>query len=77
MAETVYRGTGRRKRSVARVMIQSGQGRVMVNGRDGYVILSHAGPHAVLVVLARKDSKLGLIFLDMGRAAKSVEEALK
>jgi len=34
MAETVYRGTGRRKRSVARVMIQSGQGRVMVNGRD-------------------------------------------
>jgi len=34
MAETVYRGTGRRKSSVARVMIQSGQGRVMVNGRD-------------------------------------------
>ncbi len=34
MAETVYRGTGRRKRSVARVMIQSGQGRVMVNGRE-------------------------------------------
>jgi len=34
MAETVYRGTGRRKSSVARVMIQSGQGRVMVNGRE-------------------------------------------
>jgi len=34
MAETVYRGTGRRKSSVARVMIQSGQGRVTVNGRD-------------------------------------------
>jgi len=34
MAETVYRGTGRRKSSVARVMIQSGQGRIMVNGRD-------------------------------------------
>ena len=34
MAETVYRGTGRRKRSVARVMIQSGQGRIMVNGRE-------------------------------------------
>ena len=34
MAETVYRGTGRRKSSVARVLIQSGQGRVMVNGRE-------------------------------------------
>ena len=34
MAETVYRGTGRRKTSVARVMIQSGQGRIMVNGRE-------------------------------------------
>ncbi len=34
MAETVYRGTGRRKRSVARVMIQSGQGRIMINGRE-------------------------------------------
>lgn len=34
MAETMYRGTGRRKRSVARVIIQSGKGRVMVNGRE-------------------------------------------
>ena len=34
MAETVYRGTGRRKRSVARVMINSGAGRITVNGRD-------------------------------------------
>jgi len=34
MAETVYRGTGRRKSSVARVMIQSGKGRIMVNGRE-------------------------------------------
>ncbi len=34
MAETIYRGTGRRKRSVARVMIQPGQGRILVNGRE-------------------------------------------
>lgn len=34
MAETMYRGTGRRKRSVARVIIQSGKGRVLVNGRE-------------------------------------------
>jgi small subunit ribosomal protein S9 len=34
MAETFYRGTGRRKRSVARVMVQSGQGNITVNGRE-------------------------------------------
>ncbi|MDQ6969274.1 MAG: 30S ribosomal protein S9 [Mariprofundus sp.] len=34
MAETVYRGTGRRKRSVARVLINAGAGRIMVNGRE-------------------------------------------
>jgi len=34
MAETQYRGTGRRKRSVARVIITSGKGKVQVNGRE-------------------------------------------
>ncbi|MDX8408062.1 MAG: 30S ribosomal protein S9 [Mariprofundaceae bacterium] len=34
MAETFYRGTGRRKRSIARVMIQPGKGKIMVNGRE-------------------------------------------
>jgi len=34
MAETTYRGTGRRKSSVARVTIQPGSGRIEVNGRD-------------------------------------------
>ncbi len=34
MAETFYRGTGRRKRSIARVMIQPGKGKIVVNGRE-------------------------------------------
>jgi small subunit ribosomal protein S9 len=33
-AQTQYRGTGRRKRSVARVIIKPGKGLVKVNGRD-------------------------------------------
>lgn len=33
MAETFYRGTGRRKRSIARVMIKSGKGEININGR--------------------------------------------
>jgi small subunit ribosomal protein S9 len=33
MTDTVYRGTGRRKCSVARVMIQPGSGQVKINDR--------------------------------------------
>jgi len=34
MADNYYRGTGRRKSSVARVMIKPGSGQVQINGRD-------------------------------------------
>ncbi len=34
MAEALYRGTGRRKTSVARVRLVPGDGRITVNGRD-------------------------------------------
>ena len=34
MAEALYRGTGRRKTAVARVMLLPGEGKVTVNGRD-------------------------------------------
>lgn len=34
MADVVYRGTGRRKRSIARVIIAPGTGRFTVNGRS-------------------------------------------
>ncbi len=34
MADEMYRGTGRRKRSIARVMIKPGSGQISINGRD-------------------------------------------
>ncbi len=34
MAQALYRGTGRRKTSVARVRIMPGDGKITVNGRD-------------------------------------------
>ena len=34
MAEALYRGTGRRKTAVARVMLLPGDGKITVNGRD-------------------------------------------
>ena len=42
---------------------------VYVRGDSGYVILMSIGEDAVLTVLAREEAKLGLIFLDMKRAA--------
>jgi predicted regulator of Ras-like GTPase activity (Roadblock/LC7/MglB family) len=42
---------------------------VYVRGNEGYVFLKAVGLEAVLTVLARREAKLGLIFLDMKRAA--------
>jgi uncharacterized protein len=45
---------------------------VYIRGANGYVILTSVGEEAVLTVLARKDAKLGLVFLDMRRAAEDL-----
>lgn len=49
---------------------------VMVKGKEGYILLTHAGPDAVLSVLARPTAKLGLIFLDARRASESIAKVL-
>jgi uncharacterized protein len=49
---------------------------VFVKGDAGYVVIMHAGAYAVLVAMARKDAKLGLIFLDLSRAAVEVGNIL-
>ena len=49
---------------------------LFVKGDNGYVIIMQAGPHAVLLAMTRKEAKLGLIFLDMSRAAEAVKDIL-
>ncbi|MGC1121375.1 MAG: roadblock/LC7 domain-containing protein [Candidatus Methanofastidiosia archaeon] len=49
---------------------------VYVKGENGYVILMSAGENAVLTALARKDAKLGLVFLDMKRTAEEIKESV-
>ncbi len=49
---------------------------LFVKGDKGYVLAVNAGPDAVLLALARKEAKLGLIFLDISRAATRIAEAL-
>ncbi len=45
---------------------------VLIKGAHGYVLLTNAGTDAVLAVIAKASAKLGLIFLDVKRAAESV-----
>lgn len=49
---------------------------VLVKGATGYVLMIYAGKEAVLTVLAKPNAKLGLIFLDVKRAAESISELL-
>lgn len=49
---------------------------VYVRGANGYVILSAVGEEAVLTVLARQEAKLGLVFLDMRRAAEDLNRLI-
>ena len=49
---------------------------VLIKGNHGYVLMVYAGSEAVLTVMAKPNAKLGLIFLDVKRAAESVTELL-
>jgi len=58
-----------------RIATELGRGtleQVYVKGEKGYVVLMAIGEDAVLTALAREQAKLGLIFLDMRRAAADI-----
>ncbi|HUX76948.1 MAG TPA: roadblock/LC7 domain-containing protein [Anaerolineae bacterium] len=62
-----------------RIASELGRGvlnQVYVRGNHGYVLLTSVGEEAVLTVLAREGAKLGLIFLDMRRAAEDLTDLL-
>ena len=47
---------------------------VYIRGEDGFVLLRAIGEEAVLTALARDEAKLGLIFLEMRRAAEDIQK---
>ena len=53
---------------------RGGLDEVYIHGDDDYVLLTSIGNGAVLTVLARKHAKLGLVFLEMRRAAEDLEK---
>lgn len=59
-----------------RIAMELGRGsleQVYIRGGNGFVILTAVGEEAVLTALAREQAKLGLIFLEMRRAAEELE----
>jgi uncharacterized protein len=58
-----------------RIASELGRGsleQVYIRGNSGFVILTAVGEEAVLTALAREHAKLGLIFLEMRRAAEDL-----
>ena len=58
-----------------RIASELGRGmldQVYIKGENGYVLLMSVGEEAVLTVLARAQAKLGLLMLDMRRAAEEL-----
>ena len=50
--------------------------RVFVEGERGHIIVINAGAESILSAVVRKDAKLGLVFLQMQRAAESIRRAM-
>jgi predicted regulator of Ras-like GTPase activity (Roadblock/LC7/MglB family) len=57
---------------IASELGRGGLDQVYVRGDNGYVLLNAVGEEAVLTVLARREAKLGLVFLDTRRAASDL-----
>lgn len=49
---------------------------VLVRGTEGYAVMMNAGSGTLLLNLASKQAKLGLIFLDMRRAIDDLRKVL-
>lgn len=57
---------------ISRELGRGSLNQVYIKGDSGYVIIMSIGEEAVLTALARDHAKLGLIFLDMRRAAEDL-----
>jgi predicted regulator of Ras-like GTPase activity (Roadblock/LC7/MglB family) len=57
---------------IASELGRGGLDQVYIKGSNGYIILTAIGSEAVLTAMARQEAKLGLIFLEMRRAAEDL-----
>jgi hypothetical protein len=59
---------------IASELRRGGLEQVYIKGDNGFIVLTAVGEEAVLTVLARQEAKLGLIFLEMRRAAEDLRK---
>ena len=59
---------------IANELGRGGLDEVYIRGEEGFVLLTAIGDEAVLTALARMEAKLGMIFLEMRRAAEDIEK---
>ncbi|VAW83252.1 hypothetical protein MNBD_GAMMA13-1957 [hydrothermal vent metagenome] len=60
----------------AQELSRGGLEQVLIKGENGYVLMTSAGDEAVVTVMAKPKAKLGLIFLDIKRAAEDIAKLL-
>ena len=51
--------------------------KILIEGEKGYIIMTTVGQNAILTVLAKHSSNLGLIFLTMKQTAQKIAALLK
>ena len=57
---------------IAQELGRGGLEQVYIKGDNGFIVLISVGTEAVLTALARQEGKLGLVFLEMRRAAEDL-----
>lgn len=57
---------------IAQELGRGGLEQVYIKGNKGFIVLISVGQEAVLTALARQEGKLGLVFLEMRRAAEDL-----
>jgi predicted regulator of Ras-like GTPase activity (Roadblock/LC7/MglB family) len=59
---------------IAQELGRGGLEQVYIKGDKGFIVLISVGAEAVLTALARQEGKLGLVFLEMRRAAEDLSK---
>ena len=50
--------------------------RILIEGKDGIIILSKAGQNAILCTLCRPQASLGMVFLNIQNVSKKIAKLL-
>jgi len=50
--------------------------RALVTGSDGFIVLNPAGSDALIACICSKEAKLGMVFYELDRLSKELEEII-